>query len=130
MGNRQNKFIKERFYTKERFFDPVKKLNLKTFQSGAKRVKAKTAENKIITYKQHSSVAIQLLAKSQTHGQVNIEELMKYPRSPIPYSLGTPYGYMTRTEKGKRMNHLLKSVNDVLVPSSVKTLVAGTLRGF
>ena len=88
----KEKFIKERLYTKERFFDPVKKLNLETFQSGAKRVKAKTVENKIITYKQHSSVAIQLLVKLQTHGQVNIEELMKYPRSPVPYSLGTPYG--------------------------------------
>ena len=50
----KEKFIKEKLYTKKRFFDPVKKLILKTFQSGAKRVKAKTAENKIITYKQHS----------------------------------------------------------------------------
>ena len=51
IGKQANqKFIKERLYTKERFFDPVKKLNLKTFQSGAKRVKAKTVENKIIRY--------------------------------------------------------------------------------
>ena len=52
----KEKFIKDRLYTKERFFDSIKMLKLKTFKSGAKRVKAKTAENKIITYKQHSSV--------------------------------------------------------------------------
>ena len=40
----KEKFNKERLYTKERFLDPVKKSNLKAFQSDAKRVKAKTAE--------------------------------------------------------------------------------------
>ena len=54
---------------------------------------------------------------------MNIEELMKYPRSPVPYSIGTPDGYMTRTEKSKGMNHLLKSVNDAPVPSDAKTLL-------
>ena len=68
----KERFIKERLRFKERLFDPVKKLKLKTFQSGAKKVQVKTAENKIITYKQHSSVAIQLLVKSQTHGWVNL----------------------------------------------------------
>ena len=61
-------FIKERLYTKERSFDLVKKLNLKKFQCGDKKVKVKTAENKIIITKQHRCVAIQLLVKSQTHG--------------------------------------------------------------
>ena len=68
-------------------------------------------------------MAIQLLVKSQTHGQVNIEELMKYPMSPVPYSLGTPDGYMTRTDKAKGMNHLLKGVNDAPFPSDAKTLL-------
>ena len=68
-------------------------------------------------------MAIQLLVKSQTHGQVNTEELRQYSRRPVPYSLGTPHGYMTRTEKAKGINHLLKSVNDALVPSDAKTLL-------
>ena len=118
-------FIKKRLHIKERFFDPVKKLKLKTFQSGAMKVKVRTAENKIITFKQHSSVAIQLLVKSQTHGQVSIEELMKYPMSPVPYSLGTPDGYMTRIDKAKGMNHLLKGANDAPFPSDAKTLNSG-----
>ena len=47
----KERFIKERLYSKERLFDPVKKLKLKTFQSGGKKVKDKTAENKIIQIK-------------------------------------------------------------------------------
>ena len=104
-------------------FDPVKKIKLKTFQSGAKKVKVQTTENKIITYQPHSSVAIQLLVKSQTHGQVSIEELMKYPMSPVPYSHGTPDGYMTRRDKTKGKNHLLKGVTDAPFPSDAKTLL-------
>ena len=119
----KERFIKERLHSKERLFDPVKKFKLKTFQSGAKKVKDKTAENKIITYKQHISVAILLLAKSQTHCQVNIEELMQYPMSPVPYSLSTPDSYMTRTDKAKGMNHLLKGVNDAPFPSDAKNTV-------
>ena len=61
-------FIKERLHTKEWFFDLVKKLKLKTFQCGDKKVEVKTAENKFIITKQHRCVAIQLLVKSQTHG--------------------------------------------------------------
>ena len=68
-------------------------------------------------------MAIQLLVKSQTHGQVNIEELMKYPLSPVPYSLGTLDGHMTRTDKAKGMNHLLKGANDAPFPSDAKTLL-------
>ena len=68
-------------------------------------------------------MAIQLLVKSQIHGQVNIEELMKYPISPVPYSLDTPDGYMTRTDKAKWMNHLLKGVIDAPFPSDAKTLL-------
>ena len=48
---------------------------------------------------------------------------MKYPRSPVPHSLGTPNGYMTRTEKAKGMNHLLTSIKDAPVPSDAKTLL-------
>ena len=42
---------------------------------------------------------------------------MKYLMSPLPYSLGTPDGYMIRTDKAKGMNQLLKSVNGAPVPS-------------
>ena len=116
-------FITERLDMKERFFDPVKKMKLKTFQSSTKTVKLKTAQNKIITYKQHSSVALQLLVKSHAHGRVNVEELMQYPLSPIPYSLGTADGYMAKTDKSKGMQFLVKDVNDAPLPEDASTML-------
>ena len=116
-------FITEQLDMKERFFDPVKKMKLKTFQSSTKTVKLKTAQNKIITYKQHSSVALQLLVKSHAHGRVNVEELMQYPLSPIPYSLGTADGYMAKTDKSKGMQFLVKDVNDAPLPEDASTML-------
>ena len=76
-------FITHRLETKENFFSPVNKMKLKTFQSSTRTVKLKTAQNKIITYKQHSSVALQLLVKSQGHGRVDVDELLKNEPSSI-----------------------------------------------
>ena len=41
-------------------------------------MKLKTAQNKVIFYRQHSSVVIQLLIKYQGLGRVNVDELVKY----------------------------------------------------
>ncbi len=116
-------FIAERLETKEHFFDPVKKLKLKTFQSSAKTVKLRTAQNQIITYKQHSSVAIQLLVKSQAQGRINLDELMKYPLSSVPYSLGTTDGYMAKNDKSKGMHFLVKDIDDAPIPHAADTLM-------
>ena len=48
---------------------------------------------------------------------------MKYPRSPVPCSVGTPDGNMTKTGKAKGMNQLQKSVNDAPIPSDAKPLL-------
>ena len=101
----------------------MKKLNLKTFKSNTKTVKLKTTQNMVIIYIQPSSVAIQLLVKSQIYDQVNVEELMKYPLSPAPYSLGTADEYMARTDKPKEKQFLTKSVNDTPLPDVENTLL-------
>ena len=116
-------FIADRLEKNQHFFEPVKKIKLKTFQSTVKTVKLKTAQNKIITYRQHSSVAIQLLVKSQPNKTVNIEELIKYPLSPVPYSLGTADGYMAKTDKSKGFQYLIKEVEDTQLPVDEDTLI-------
>ena len=50
--------VTERLAVKKEFFAPVKEIKLKTFQTSTKNVKLKTTQNKVITYKQHISVAI------------------------------------------------------------------------
>ena len=58
-------FIKDRLQRGTRFFDPIKKLKLKTFGDMKKRVKLKTSSNKEVQYIQHGNIAFQLLVKSQ-----------------------------------------------------------------
>lgn len=116
-------FIVDRLETKKNFFSPVKKMKLRTFHSGNKTVKLKTAQNKIITYKQHSSVALQLLVKSQSHGHIDVDELLKYPLSPVPYSLGTADGFMAKTDKSKGLQFLVTDVDDAQLPFDANTLL-------
>ena len=44
-------FITDGLETKSKFFEPVKKIKLKTFESANKTVKLQKANNKIVTYK-------------------------------------------------------------------------------
>ncbi|MPC13645.1 hypothetical protein E2C01_006385 [Portunus trituberculatus] len=116
-------FITHRLETKENYFSPVNKMKLKTFQSSTRTVKLKTAQNKIITYKQHSSVALQLLVKSQGHGRVDVDELLKYPLSPVPYSLGTADGYMAKNDKSKGLQFLVKDLDNAPIPLDGNTML-------
>ena len=58
-------FIKERLQKGTGFFDPIKKVKLKTFVDMKKRVKLKTSSNKEVQYIQQGNIAFQLLVKSQ-----------------------------------------------------------------
>ena len=115
-------FITGRHDIEEQFFDSVKKLKLRTFKSTTKTVKLKIAQNKIITYKQDSSVALQLLVISQAHGRISVEELMKYSLSTVAYSLSTADDYMARTDKSREMHFLVKGVTDVPIPDDANTM--------
>ena len=72
----KNSFIEERLECNSKFFDPVKKLKLKTMANTNKIVKLKNSHNKLIELKQHGNIAFQLLLKSQTIGkEINIREV-------------------------------------------------------
>jgi len=60
--------------------------------------------------------------KSQAQGRVNVDELMKYPSSPLPYRLGTADGYMAKTDNSNGMQFLLKGVNDAPLPDDANTM--------
>ena len=105
----QNEFINSRLAKKKDFFLPIKKSKLKTFKDIAKTCKLKTSTSKEIEYKQQSNVAFQLLIQAQNHDQkLDLIELMSYPLTPVPYSLGTADGGLLKTNKAKGMEHLLK----------------------
>ena len=123
LGEKAKKqFIEDRLEQKDHFFDPVKRMKLKTLESMNKVVKLKTSQNKVISYRQYSSVALQLLIRSEPSGTIDVENLMKYPITPVPYSMGTADGFLAKTDKSKGLHYLLKDTEDVPLPRD-KTMI-------
>ena len=58
-------FIRERLEKGDHFFEPVKKMKLRTLCHSRKSVRVKASHNKVVEYKQQGSMALKLLVKSQ-----------------------------------------------------------------
>ena len=117
-------FIKERLEKNVYIFEPVKRLNLKTLGDMEKKLKITTTKNKVVQYKQQGNIAFQLFVKSQSQGlQLDIKELMTFPLTPVPYSIGTADGFLAKTDKSKCFNYLTKDCEDGPSPSVESTLV-------
>ena len=98
------KFITERLNKQEFFFDPIKMVKLKTMADGNKRTKVRGKQGKLIEIKQHGNLAFQLLIIAQNlHRNINLAEVLKYQLTPVPSSLGSPDGYLAKTNKTKSM---------------------------
>lgn len=83
-------FVRDRLEQNRDFFEPVKKMNLKTLEDMNVMRKTKTAKHKVVQYKEQSTVAFRLLLKSQAEGvQINMKELVSYPLTTVPFSLAT-----------------------------------------
>ena len=117
-------FISERLEKHEKFFDPIKRLNLKTLSELAKKTTIKSSQNKIIEYRQQSNIAFQLIVRSQCDDLgIDLKELLAYPLTPVPYSIATSDGFLNKTDKSKGYHFLTKDVEDVPPPPDDKTLV-------
>ena len=91
-------FIDERLKKNEGFFNPIKRLNLKTMATASKKVICTTKTNKVVELKQQGNIAFQLLVKSQeTNNEIDLEKVMKYQLTPVPSCLGTPDGFLNKT---------------------------------
>lgn len=54
-----------------------------------------------------------LLVKSQHLDQpISLEELMMYPLTPVPHSLGTPDGFYNKTNKAALIHYLTEDANE------------------
>ncbi|KAF3837908.1 hypothetical protein F7725_009676 [Dissostichus mawsoni] len=74
-------------FQEKRLLDRLKKLRLKTMDYCSKRDKLTSAQGKLFVYKEKSNLAFQLLVKSQIMEMpINLEELMRYPLSPVQTS--------------------------------------------
>ena len=57
----KERFVNERLQPNEKFFDPIKRTNLKTMEDLSKKSKITTKQNKVIELKQQGNIAFQLL---------------------------------------------------------------------
>ena len=120
----KDKFIQERLEKGEDFFEPIKGMNLKTMEDMGKNVKVKTANNKIVEYRQQGNVAMQLLVRSQTPElQIDLADLLKYPLTPVPFSIGTADGCFAKTDKSKGLKYLLDKTDSVNVAPQDSTVL-------
>ena len=67
----------------------------------------------MIQYQEQGNLAFQLLVKSQLLKEpLDLNELMRYSLTPVPHSLGTPDGFMAKTNKASMLHHLLEDYSD------------------
>lgn len=102
----KEKFVRERLQKQgepqREFYDKVPKMKLLTMEKTNKKAKLTSTQGKVIQYQEQGDIAFQLLVKSQLLEQpISIDELMTYCITPVPHSLGTPDGYMAKTDKSK-----------------------------
>ena len=91
------------------FFQPIKKLKLKTFSSMKKTTRA-TVKDKTVPIKSHSNIFGQLALVMQTRC-IDLKNVFQYPLGPYPWSLCGSMGELKKTNKSVLMHFLEKDVD-------------------
>ena len=119
----KNTFIDERLLsTAKDFFDSIKKLKLLTMELTNKQIKLTNTQGNVVKYKEQADIAFQILVKCQALSKpISIEELMSYSVTIIPHSIGTPDGFLFKTDKSKIVHLLTKDLNTPSYPSDSET---------
>ena len=62
--------------------------------------------------------------KAQNLGMsIDLENIMRFQLTPVPYSLGTADGHLAKTNKAKGFQYITKDVEDVRPPLKEDTLL-------
>ena len=73
--------------------------------NSGKAVRVKTSKNNVVEYRQQRNVMLQLLVRTQEGAAFDIEDLMSYQLTPVPYSLAMADGFLTKTDKAKGVQY-------------------------
>ncbi|GFO07875.1 hypothetical protein PoB_003438000 [Plakobranchus ocellatus] len=92
-----------------RFHNPLTKTKLKAAGSVSKSTQIKSAKN-VVKIKAERNIFGQLLVLSQEY-QINIKKVLKYPLSPVPWSLSSPRGLPLKTNKATLLHKLENTFN-------------------
>lgn len=99
-------FIQDRMITKEiSFHDPIKRNNIKTFKVLQEKRTVSTTQNKLVEIRAERNLFGRILLLSQNH-ELNLEEILSYSLSPIPWALATADGGPMKTDKSKLIHVL------------------------
>ena len=99
------------------FHEPLTKLKLETFKSKAKCVKLSGSKRKQLELKASRNIAFQLLALAEKH-QLDLAKCFQYPLGPVSWPLGTPDGFLAKTDKSKGMHYIKKNTPRAARPCS------------
>ena len=112
----RSNFVELRLKKKEvDFFEPIKRINLKTMVSAKKKVKLTSSQSNVVEYQ--GNIVTKLLVKSQDT-PVNMAEVMKFCLTPVPYCIGTADGYLAKTNKAVGFSFVTKEVMDEQLPTA------------
>ena len=82
-----------------------------------KVTKLKKASGDIVQYREQGDLAFQLLVKFQLMTQpISIDEMMSYCLTPVPSCLGTPDGFMAKTNKAAAVHYLTRDIESNDIP--------------
>ena len=90
------------------FFDPLKKMNLKSFKSLKAVTKVRTKD--ILLPLQMDRALFSRMALLGQFRKINMKTVFTYPLGPLPWSLADPYGLPRKTCKSKLSQQLEKHV--------------------
>ncbi|XP_077968888.1 uncharacterized protein LOC144422864 [Styela clava] len=93
-------------------FTPIKQLKLKTFASGSAKINEKVPH--FSKKSEDNFYRLLLIGKSKN---IELQEMLEYPLTAIPASIGSPNGTPVRTNKARLLHELENSVPEVLVKS-------------
>ena len=104
------------------FHASLKKLQRETFKSTEKRFKWSGSKRKQLELKTSRNIAFQLLALAEKH-QLDLAKCFEYPLGPVSWPLGTPDGFLAKTDKSKGMHYIEKNTPRASRPCSNNSTV-------
>ena len=96
------------------FFEPVKKLNLKTFKDIMKVIKV-SVKDRIIPFKVHRDLLGQI-AFIRKRRSINLQNVFCYPLGPLPWALSGSVGELHKTNKVALLHSLEKDATPLTSP--------------
>lgn len=104
-------FIDKRLHTNGmQFWEPITRLNIKTFSSTTKKLKAKDSDGKFTTIGEDRDLFQRLLVVAMKR-EVNFNEILSYELSAVPVSLFHPDGSLRKTTKSVLLSILEEDAN-------------------